>query len=167
MLCKFFLHYVPICYIKCETLPSFRLLCRLTPPLCLNFLGLVHMDSHVIRDATPEACYTQIMGHMDVLSIVSDGFNVYFPMGILALCLATYFDLGSRLLTLLSFQQFIGDNDITANLVEDGRELIKREKWRRQRQEESSQRQRDFQEKFGGHSAYRSARQRAERSEER
>lgn len=66
------------------------------------------------------------MGHMDVISIVSDGFNVYFPMAMLAFCLATYFSVGSRLLSLLGFQQFVGDDEVTADLVEEGRELIKR-----------------------------------------
>lgn len=28
---------------------SGMLLCRLTPPMCLNFLGLIHMDSHIIK----------------------------------------------------------------------------------------------------------------------
>jgi len=69
---------------------------------------------------------TQVMGHMDVISIVSDGFNVYFPMAMLALCLATYFSVGSRLLSLLGFQQFVGYDEVTADLVEEGRELIKR-----------------------------------------
>lgn len=63
---------------------------------------------------------------MDVISIVSDGFNVYFPMAMLAFCLATYFSVGSRLLSLLGFQQFVGDDEMTADLVEEGRELIKR-----------------------------------------
>jgi hypothetical protein len=68
------------------------------------------------------------MGHMDVIKIVSDGFNIYFPMGILAFCLATYFSLGSRLLSMLGFQQFLGDDELTTDLVEEGRELIKRGK---------------------------------------
>lgn len=66
------------------------------------------------------------MGHMDVIKIVSDGFNIYFPMGILAFCLATYFSLGSRFLSMLGFQQFLGDDELTTDLVEEGRELIKR-----------------------------------------
>ena len=66
------------------------------------------------------------MGHMDVISIVSDGFNIYFPMAILAFCLATYFSIGSRLLSFVGFQQFLDDHELTSDLVEDGRELIKR-----------------------------------------
>lgn len=67
------------------------------------------------------------MGHMDVLPIISNGFNIYFPMAILGLCLATYFSLGSRFLTFIGFQQFVDDeDDITADLADEGRELIKR-----------------------------------------
>ena len=65
---------------------------------------------------------------MDVIKIVSDGFNIYFPMAILAFCLATYFSLGSRFLSMLGFQQFLGDDELTTDLVEEGRELIKRGK---------------------------------------
>lgn len=43
---------------------SGMLLCRLTPPMCLNFLGLIHMDSHIIKERISETFYTQIMGHM-------------------------------------------------------------------------------------------------------
>jgi len=38
-----------------------RMLCRLTPPLCLNFLGLMHLDSHIIADTgIVETSYTQV-----------------------------------------------------------------------------------------------------------
>lgn len=142
---------------------SGMMLCRLTPPMCLNFLGLIHMDSHIIKDHILETHYTQVMGHMDVISIVSDGFNVYFPMAMLAFCLATYFSVGSRLLSLLGFQQFVGDDEVTADLVEEGRELIKREKRRRQRAEDSVNRRREFKERFGGvTSRYRTPRQKPE-----
>jgi hypothetical protein len=70
------------------------------------------------------------MGHMDVLHI-SDGFNIYFLMAIfLGLCLAaTYFVLGVRFLSFLGFQQFVdGEDDITVDLSDEGRELIKRGK---------------------------------------
>ncbi|KAF2367984.1 LMBR1-like membrane protein [Trinorchestia longiramus] len=145
---------------------SGMMLCRLTPPMCLNFLSLIHMDSHVISIRTQETHYTQIMGHMDVIGIISDGFNVYFPMMIVALCLATYYSLGSRLLSALGFQQFIGSDGFTTDLVDEGRTLINRECRRRQRQQESVARRREFTQRFGvgesTSSLYRSARQRAE-----
>ncbi|KAF2905093.1 hypothetical protein ILUMI_01077 [Ignelater luminosus] len=134
---------------------SGMMLSRLTPPLCLNFLGLIHMDSHIIKKQVLETHYTQIMGHMDVIAIISDGFNVYFPMAILAFCLATYFSIGSRILSMLGFHQFVGDDEITTDLVDEGRELIKREKRKRQRAEESSTRRREFHERFPTTSRFR------------
>ena len=68
----------------------------------------------------------QIMGHMDVIPFISNGFNIYFPILILLLCAATYFRLGSRVLTFLGFQQFIGDDDMTQELTDEGKELVKR-----------------------------------------
>lgn len=68
------------------------------------------------------------MGHMDVIGIISHGFNIYFPMAILVFCLATYFSLGSRFLSMIGFHQFIGDDEMTTDLVEEGRDLIKRGK---------------------------------------
>lgn len=134
---------------------SGMMLSRLTPPLCLNFLGLIHMDSHIIKKQMLETYYTQIMGHMDVIAIISDGFNVYFPIAILLFCLATYFSLGSRLLSMIGFHQFVGDDEITTDLVDDGRELIKREKRKRQRAEESINRRQDFQQRYPVGNRYR------------
>lgn len=68
------------------------------------------------------------MGHMDVISIVSDGFNIYFPILIVLLCVCTYFSLGSRVLQFLGFQQFIGDDDMTQELMDEGREIVARGK---------------------------------------
>lgn len=39
---------------------SGMMLCRLTPPMCLNFLGLIHMDSHIIKHHIWETHYTQV-----------------------------------------------------------------------------------------------------------
>ncbi|XP_011185925.1 LMBR1 domain-containing protein 2 homolog [Zeugodacus cucurbitae] len=122
---------------------SGMLLCRLTPPMCLNFLGLIHMDSHIIEKRILETYYTQIMGHMDVLSIISDGFNIYFPMCMLAFCLATWFSLGSRILNAIGFQQFLQNETIATELVQEGKDLIAREKRRRHRAEDAMSRRRD------------------------
>lgn len=128
---------------------SGMMLCRLTPPMCLNFLGLIHMDSHIIKHQMMETYYTQVMGHMEVVSIISDGFNIYFPMAVLAFCLATYFSLGSRLLSFIGFQQFLDDDELTSELIDEGRELVNREKRRHQRAEETAERRREYNERFG------------------
>ena len=126
------------------------MLCRLTPPLCLNFLGLIHLDSHITyEDNLQETSYTQIMGHMDVISIVSDGFNIYFPIAIVLLCICTYFSLGSRILHFLGFQQFIGDDDMTQEFVDEGKSIISRERRKLERKANSDERRREWSEKFG------------------
>jgi len=131
------------------------MLCRLTPPLCLNFLGLVHLDSHVTKQYNlQQTSYTQIMGHMDVISFIANGFNIYFPILVLLLCVCTYFRLGSRLLHCLGFQQFIGDDELTQELSDEGRELVKRERRKRQRAEDSEVRKKNWTDRFGESTSY-------------
>ncbi|XP_041976013.1 LMBR1 domain-containing protein 2 homolog isoform X2 [Aricia agestis] len=131
---------------------SGMMVCRLTPAMCLNFLSLVHMDSHIIKERIMETYYTQIMGHMDVLGIIAEGFNLYFPMLVVLLCAATALSLGSRLLSMCGFQQF-ADDELALDLVDEGREIAKREKRKRQRAEESLARRRDYNERFAPHRA--------------
>jgi len=66
------------------------------------------------------------MGHMDVITIISDGFNVYFPTLILAVCLATYFNVGTRILSVLGFPQFLEDDDLVIDYIQEGRLLVVR-----------------------------------------
>ena len=71
--------------------------------------------------------FTQIMGrHMDVLPFMEKGFYIYYPITVVLLCVATYFHLGSRCLSFLGFQQFVGDEDMTTDLIDEGRELVRR-----------------------------------------
>lgn len=70
----------------------FRLFCRLTPPMCLNFLGMIHLDSHITSDAKfgVETQFTRLMGHLDVIPLLAKGINIYLPILIVLLCLATW-----------------------------------------------------------------------------
>ena len=72
-------------------------------------------------------CILQIMGHMDVISFIADGFNIYFPIAIVLLCIATVLRLGSRLLHCIGFEQFI-DDEITQEIVDEGRSHVQRGK---------------------------------------
>ena len=65
---------------------------------------------------------------MDVIPFISEGFNIYFPILIVLLCIATYFRLGTQILHCLGFQQFIGDDDMTQELISEGSELVRRGK---------------------------------------
>jgi len=110
-------------------------LCRLTPPLCLNFLGLIHMDTHFTGDDTTadeleDVQYTRLMGHLD---LISDRFNIYFPILILLLCCGTWFRLGTRCLSSIGFAQFLQSDELTVDLIEEGKALVNREKRRTER----------------------------------
>lgn len=107
---------------------SGMLLCRLTAPLCLNYLCLVHRDSHIIGKGTRlETSFTTIMGHLDLIPIVNRGLNVFLPFCISAICLAIYFNFGVYILHQLGFEQFIENDEMTIDWVQTGRELVKRE----------------------------------------
>ncbi|XP_030215440.1 LMBR1 domain-containing protein 2-B isoform X2 [Gadus morhua] len=127
---------------------SGMLFCRLTPPLCLNFLGLIHMDSAISHKDRIQTSYTSIMGSMRLLSVISDGFYIYYPMLILLLCFATYFKLGSRCLNLLGIQQYIREDDLTSDLVDEGMELLRRERRKRQRAEEGENRKSGWRQRY-------------------
>ncbi|KPP73960.1 LMBR1 domain-containing protein 2-B-like, partial [Scleropages formosus] len=58
-------------------------------------------------------------------------------------------DLGTRCLNLLGFQQFMGENDMTSDLIDEGKELIRREKRKRQRVEDGENRRREWKERYG------------------
>lgn len=53
-----------------------RLFCRLTPPLCLNFLGLIHMDSAVSHQDRIQTSYTSV-GH--TVPVSSHAFSLELP----------------------------------------------------------------------------------------
>lgn len=63
------------------------------------------------------------MGHMDVISIISNGFNVYFPMVMIIISMATYFNVGSHLLSAIGFPQYFADDEITEDIVTEGQRL--------------------------------------------
>ncbi|CAG5923644.1 unnamed protein product [Menidia menidia] len=128
---------------------SAMLFCRLTPPLCLNFLGLIHMDSAISHQDRIQTSYTSILGSMRLLPVISDGFYIYYPMLVLLLCFATFYNLGSRCLNLLGFHQYIADDDLTSDLVDEGKELIRRERRKKQKAEDGENRRWAWREKYG------------------
>lgn len=65
------------------------------------------------------------MGHMDVISFIANGFNIYFPIAIVLLCIATALRLGSRLLHCIGFEQFI-DDDMTQEIVDEGKAHVQK-----------------------------------------
>ena len=113
------------------------LFCRLTYAICLNFLAMIHMDGHVTgRTGTEisETYFTKFMGHMDLLSFIAKGFNLYYPMIVLLVCICTYFSIGNRVLHCLGIQQFLSDDDFSSDFVREGKEIVRREKRKVERQ---------------------------------
>ena len=68
------------------------------------------------------------MGHMDVVSFISKGLNVYYPMTILLVCFCTYFNIGSRILHCFGVQQFLVDEELVTEYVNEGRDIVRRGK---------------------------------------
>jgi len=67
------------------------------------------------------------MGHMDIITIICiDGFNVYFPTLILAVCLATYFNVGAKILSMLGFPQYLEDDDLVIDYILGGHLIVVR-----------------------------------------
>lgn len=108
-------------------------LSRLTAPLCLNFLGMIHLDSHVTgeSDESNETAFTQTMGHMDVIPFMANYFFVYFPCILLLLCLLTLVRAGSRILNCCGIQQFLENDEMSSDLISEGKEYVRIERKRR------------------------------------
>ncbi len=47
-------------------------------------------------------------------------------MLIVLVCIATIFSVGSRLVSLLGYQKFIGEDDFSADYIDEGKTLMKR-----------------------------------------
>ncbi|KAK0416236.1 hypothetical protein QR680_012366 [Steinernema hermaphroditum] len=131
------------------------LLCRLTPPICLNFLGMIHLDSHITSDLGfgTETQFTRLMGHLDVIPFVAKGINIYLPILIVILCLSTWFRLGTRILHSLGIDQFVSDDEMTAEMVQSGRAIVALERNRINREINREQREQYWADKLQQHSA--------------
>eukprot|EP00124_Ichthyophonus_hoferi_P002876 Ihof_evm1s218 gene=Ihof_evmTU1s218 len=96
---------------------------RLTPALVLNFLSITQLDQQ--GGNVPETtAFTQIMGHMDVVPFIANGFIVFFPLVVILLSLAAIFRL---------FNRCMHDEDLKAELVADGKAVIRLERRQRDR----------------------------------
>ncbi|KAE9420939.1 hypothetical protein Angca_009583, partial [Angiostrongylus cantonensis] len=154
---------------------SAKLLCRLTPPVCLNFLGMIHLDSHITmaKGFGVETQFTRVMwlcilclyaflypnfinlllfklmGHLDVIPILATGINVYLPICILIFCAATYFRIGTYLLHNLGFDQFVVADEFTQEMVTSGRALVQLERNSFNRKKERLRREEEWSGRLG------------------
>uniref|UniRef100_A0A8R1IFY3 Uncharacterized protein n=1 Tax=Caenorhabditis japonica TaxID=281687 RepID=A0A8R1IFY3_CAEJA len=118
------------------------LLCRLTPPICLNFLGMIHMDSHIsmAKSFGVETQFTKLMGHLDVIPILAKGINIYLPICIILLCAIHYYRVGAYILHNIGFDQFVESDEMTNDMINSGRSLVHIERNAIRRSNERQQR---------------------------
>lgn len=102
-------------------------------PLCLNFLSLIHFDSHVSTESIEEeTSFTQIMGHLDTISYISDYIFIYLPLFMSVFCVAILFKLDMKLFSYFGFGQYSLFDEISQEYLLEGEKLVKREQ-RKQR----------------------------------
>ena len=112
---------------------SAMILSRLTAPLCLNFLGMVHMDSHISNTnsttLTQETAFTQVQGHMDLFN----EFNAYYSIVVCVLALCALLKVGNRILSMMGMTRFVDNDEDTDDMVKEGKMYVQREHRRRER----------------------------------
>ncbi|GJQ15105.1 hypothetical protein GpartN1_g6896.t1 [Galdieria partita] len=117
------------------------LCCRFTVPLCYNFLTCVHETAFAVpllypsipASLLPTTSFSKVEQSMQVLPILGNSFNAFFPVVLLLFVLGTSFQLWTRLLSALGLKQFGFERDDDLQYERLGRELLEREKQTRQR----------------------------------
>ena len=79
-----------------------------------------------IPPSPPSPIALQALGNTDLIPWLTSGFNIYYPIIIALICLATFFKLWQRLLALFGYQTFIGEDEFSADYIDEGRALMKR-----------------------------------------
>jgi LMBR1-like membrane protein len=98
-------------------------LCRLTAPLAFNFLLLVHQFECT--------SFSVVLSSMNIVPVVGNTFNWFFPALLVLLCVVTFFNLGGRVLTLLKIKRFQFTDTFNDTQIDEGRDLLVRERRRR------------------------------------
>ncbi len=70
--------------------------------------------------------YLQATGNTGLIPWLTSYFYIYYPALIILVCIATALSLGSRLVSILGYQKFIGEDDFSADYIDEGKALMKR-----------------------------------------
>lgn len=107
---------------------------------------MIHLDSHITSNTKfgVETQFTKLMGHLDV----ARGINIYLPIFIVLLCLATWFQLATRFLHQIGVDQFIDNDEMTSELIQSGRAIVSLERSKISRQNDREQRRETWQNKL-------------------
>jgi len=112
-----------------QTDPSSLMFCalylgRLIPPLAYNYLTMIH---------NPDTAFWMLIGNMNVVPILGHGFNLYVPILLPVVIFFTLFNLYSRVASLLRIKRFQFSENINDDQIEEGGELLRRERSQRER----------------------------------
>jgi len=74
----------------------------------------------------PVHCILQVTGEPGLIPWLSRGFYIYYPILIFVLCVATFFKLGTRIMSLLGYESFLGEDEFSIDYIDEGKTLMKR-----------------------------------------
>ncbi|CAI8045620.1 G-protein coupled receptor-associated protein LMBRD2 [Geodia barretti] len=112
------------------------LLSRLALPVCLNYLYMiqvVRLVHHDNEDKVPQTAFAYATGNTSLVPWLTSYFYIYYPALILLVCIATLLSCGTRLASVFGYQKFIGEDDFSADYIDEGKVLMKRERRLRER----------------------------------
>lgn len=123
-----------------QTDPSSLMFCalylgRLIPPLAHNYLAMIH---------NPDTAFWKLMGNMAVVPILGGTFNTYVPIMLAVVVLFTLFNLYSRIASLLRIKRFQFSESMNDETVEEGGEILRRERSKRERMAKQEATERNY-----------------------
>ena len=92
-------------------------LCRLSVPLCYNFLNLV--------DDADQALTTQFASVMGKMDLLGKKFSIYVPVVMALVCVIVLFRLYEKMLRILRIEGFFYDTEDEEDELQDGRALLR------------------------------------------
>eukprot|EP00826_Nyctotherus_ovalis_P055372 TRINITY_DN7346_c0_g1_i7.p2 TRINITY_DN7346_c0_g1~~TRINITY_DN7346_c0_g1_i7.p2 ORF type:complete len:124 (-),score=36.09 TRINITY_DN7346_c0_g1_i7:68-439(-) len=94
---------------------------KLTAPLCLNFLMIVHFEGH------QPTVFDRVAGKNATLNLVK-GFLQWFPCVILVLCASNFFNLYSKLMKWTGLDEYTYYDYFDQDRLETGRKILDKER---------------------------------------
>jgi hypothetical protein len=90
----------------------------------IQVVRLVHHDD----DTVPETAFAYATGNTELVPWLTSYFYIYYPALILLVCIATLLSCGTRLASIFGYQKFIGEDDFSADYIDEGKVLMRRER---------------------------------------
>lgn len=98
---------------------SANYLCRLAAPLSFNFLKLIKAD---------DKSFTTVMGNMDAFPVLGEKFMIFFPVFVGLLCVATIFNVYSRIGAMCCIKSLRYKPDHDEKYIDEGEKILQDER---------------------------------------